>query len=537
MPHLPIRARMALVSAGLAATVLTAGLLTVYLIEAHQVHQTLIADSRAAAHGLAVAGEHRTRTGGGARTPPRSAPASSRGTQTSPPGAGPTTVPVPPPVTEEGDSGAGQTGDARSGSGRVDAALIRTASPGPRGKEDGAVEEQALATYLGARRGSSQVLLYLPATGRALANRSLALALIRHHPAVGRVETVELGGDGYLVAAARRRGGIVLAGLPLSEADAAVRRLLDAMLIVCVVGLVPLTAAAWLVARRALSPLSRIAQRASRVTAGDLSVRMGPVATHDEIGEVATAIDAMLDRLESAFSAQRRFVHDASHELRTPLTIARGHLEVALPHDGGSDDDLRQAIAVAIAELDRMGTLVDSLLRLARAGEGDHADWDTVDVSVLASAAVDRCRILGERSWHVEAPPGATVHGDGAALEQVLVNLLANAVRHTSPGDAIAVRVTVAEDRIEIRVVDTGEGIDPSLLPALFDRFTRADSARSREAGGAGLGLAICQAIVTAHEGTIAAENTPGGGATFVVSLPRSAHRIEVRAASPPAHA
>jgi two-component system OmpR family sensor kinase len=322
----------------------------------------------------------------------------------------------------------------------------------------------------------------------------------------------------------------------VSEADAAVRRLLDAMLIVCLVGLVPLTAAAWLVARRALSPLSRIAQRASRVTAGDLSLRMGPVATHDEIGEVATAIDAMLDRLESAFSAQRRFVHDASHELRTPLTIARGHLEVALPQDGDSDD-VRQAMAVAIAELDRMGALVDSLLRLARAGEGDRADWHAVDLSLLASAAVDRCRVLGERSWQVEAPPGATVHGDGTALEQMLVNLLANAVRHTSPGDTIAVRISVTDDRIEIRVADTGEGIDPALLSSLFDRFTRADTARSRDTGGAGLGLAICHAIVTAHQGTITAANTPGGGATFVVSLPRTAHRVEVRAVSPPAHA
>ena len=121
--------------------------------------------------------------------------------------------------------------------------------------------------------------------------------------------------------------------LPAAEADAAVHRLVMAMLIVCAIALIPATLAAWLAARRALKPLSQIAHRATRVTEGDLSVRMGPVATHDEIAEVAIAIDAMLDRLQSAFDSQRRFVHDASHELRTPLTIARGHLEVALPAD------------------------------------------------------------------------------------------------------------------------------------------------------------------------------------------------------------
>ena len=141
---------------------------------------------------------------------------------------------------------------------------------------------------------------------------------------------VEIAGEEYVVSAARRDGARFRRRRPAAEAEAGVRTLLDAMLIVCLVGLVPATGAAWLVTRRALAPLSRIAQRASRVTAGDLSVRMGSVRSHDEIADVAIAIDAMLDRLEGAFAAQRRFVHDASHELRTPLTIARGHLETAL---------------------------------------------------------------------------------------------------------------------------------------------------------------------------------------------------------------
>ncbi len=571
---IPIRLRLALVSAALAAAVLAAGLLTVYLIEAHQVHQSLVADARAAARDLALAGEHT----GASRKPksPRHHTPAVTPTKThrqKPAGGAATGVIVPPPVTGASDSsqtggtttwtppasgggesgdgggsgwggqGGGESGDslAGPGAGRADVAFQIPAAPAsPAATEaDDATETQALETYLGARSGSDQLLLYIPAHGRTLGNSHAATRLAPlASPIPGSVRTVTIDGDGYVVATAARGTGIVMAGLPVAEADAAVGRLLDAMLIVGLIGLVPATALAWLIARRALSPLSRIAQRASRVTAGDLSVRMGPVTTRDEIGEVATAIDAMLDRLEVAFAAQRQFVHDASHELRTPLTIARGHLEVALPGDGGSPE-LRQAVAVAIGELDRMGQLVDSLLRLARAGVRERSDRTAVDVSALARTTVDRCRVLGERTWRLQTTPGAYVDGDEGALEQVLLNLLSNAVRHTVAGDSIGVSAIAAGDRVRIEVADTGEGIDPGLLPALFDRFTRADTARSRDTGGAGLGLAICHAIVEAHGGTIAAESPPGEGARFVVDLPRAHPQQEdgdVRAVSPPLH-
>ena len=131
--------------------------------------------------------------------------------------------------------------------------------------------------------------------------------------------------------------------------------------------------------------------------------------------------------------------------------------------------------------------------------------------------------MLGERTGGCGRRPGRTVDGDEGALEQVLLNLLSNAVRHTVAGDSIAVSAIAAGDRVRIEVADTGEGIDPELLPSLFDRFTRADSARSRDTGGAGLGLAICHAIVEAHGGTITAESPPGEGARFVIELPARA--------------
>jgi signal transduction histidine kinase len=471
------------VSTGLAVAILCAGLATVYEIERRQVDQTLAADARTAAAALAQAGRH---------------------------------APTPPP-------GSGTLPSPLSGS-----------------EADGDREEQAIRTYLGAREGTDQLLASMPARGISLTNSPLARRLTRIHGlTAGGIATVSIGGRRYVVAASRRGTAHAIAAVPVAEAEAGVQRLLDAMLIVSAAGLLPAAAAAWLMARRALSPLSRIAQRASRITAGDLSVRMGPVAGDDEIADVAVAIDAMLDRLESAFDAQRRFVHDASHELRTPLTIARGHLEVALPA-GEAGTELGQAVRVAIDELDRMGRLVDGLLRMAHADEPRDPGGAPIDIAALATRVVERSRVLGDRVWEVRGPDGPVmVAGDEGALEQVLLNLIANAVRHTHPGDSVALTVESSGGRVVVSVVDSGDGIDPSVLPTLFDRFTRADAARSRDTGGAGLGLSICRAIVEAHRGAIAATATPGGGATFTIDLPaagRAPVAGKMRPVSHPAH-
>ena len=305
-------------------------------------------------------------------------------------------------------------------------------------------------------------------------------------------------------------------------------------MIVCAIGLIPATLAAWWAARRALSPLSRIAQRASRVTAGDLSVRMGPARTRDEIGEVSTAIDAMLDRLQDAFDSQQRFIDDASHELRTPLTIARGHLETALPPD--ATPQVRDAVAVAIAEIDRMAEMVDGLLGLARGGPGG-ASWSPVNVGSLIERTVERARVLGERTWRESVADGLVVIGDEGSLEQVLLNLFRNAVKHTRPGDLIEVSALRAGDLVRLEVCDHGEGIDPELLPRVFDRFVRADGARGRETGGTGLGLAICREIVARHGGTITAANVPSGGARFTIDLPAAPVPVdEMKTFSPGSH-
>ena len=492
---LAIRTRLAIVSATLAVGVLAAGLLTVYLIDRRQVDQSLAASARRAANDLAASGLH-----------PAPAP-----------------KPKPKPASTASQDGTG----SEDGSGAQDS-----------GRESQVEsEDELVSAYLSARRGTGQLLATVVPGKRNRANSKLAKRLWpREDIRPGHAKRIEIQGREYVVASARRGTSRYLAAVPAADADAGVRTLLDAMLVVCLVGLVPATGAAWLVTRRALSPLSRIAQRASRVTGGDLSVRMGPVRSRDEIADVADAIDGMLDRLEGAFAAQTRFVHDASHELRTPLTIARGHLETALT-PGHDQAELEAAARVAISELDRMARLVESLLRLARTGAGEPHARDLVDVGEIAERVVERSQVLGERAWRIDALPGATVEGDADAIEQVLVNLVSNAVRHTAPGQAIGVGVAAQHDTVVIEVADAGEGIDPALLPTLFDRFTRADDARGRDTGGAGLGLAICRAIVEAHGGTISAAGAPGRGATFTVKLPRAVAPADVRAVSPAVHA
>ncbi|MGZ4351850.1 MAG: sensor histidine kinase, partial [Solirubrobacteraceae bacterium] len=219
-----------------------------------------------------------------------------------------------------------------------------------------------------------------------------------------------------------------------------------------------------------------------------------------------------------------RLVHDASHELRTPLTIARGQLEVALLHHGRGSPELSEAIELAIGEIDRMGRLVESLLQLARV-EGGGLRRAPVPIAEVARESLDRARGLGDRRWtlDLDGAGDSRVVGDRDALAQVLINLLGNAVRHTHEGGSIAVRARLVEGAVQVEVADDGEGIPPDALPRIFDRFTRADAARTRSGGGAGLGLAICREIVQAHGGTIEAHSEVGHGARFVLNLPVSA--------------
>ena len=374
------------------------------------------------------------------------------------------------------------------------------------------------------RRGASDNLLAVQAPGTAaILNAEDARGLLTHLDDPVGTETVEIGGEGYTIAVARDAVGITaVAGVPREQADERIGEVVQALLIAGGIGALLTVAGAWFAARSALRPLTTMSRRAEAVTAGRLDARVGPIGGDDEIARLTRAVDDMLERLQQAFAAQQRFVQDASHELRTPITIARGHLEVTDPaHEEPAA--VQAEIDLAVAELARMGDLVERLLVLARAGELPADRLRRCSANALAADALARVHGNVARRWTVEPDPAdPLVLADHDALVDVLVNLLRNAERHT--GDNGAIRITVRTDRqqVEVSVEDDGEGIPADLLPTIFDRFTRADAARTRDAGGAGLGLAISRAYTEAHGGTLTVTSVPGRGATFTVRLPRA---------------
>jgi two-component system, OmpR family, sensor kinase len=285
-----------------------------------------------------------------------------------------------------------------------------------------------------------------------------------------------------------------------------------------------LSAGGWLLAGAALRPVRRMSQEADAISLAQAGRRLPHPEGEDEIGQLGRTLNAMLDRIEAAFARERMFLDDASHELRTPIAVLRAELEVALL-ESGDREALERSLRSALQEAERLAHLAEDLLVLARASAGRlPLRRRPVDVRALAEQAARR----GENGSGRSAPglavavdgPATLAVVDPARLEQVITNLVANARRFARR--QVAVRVQPEGDDVVVTVADDGPGFPPALLPVAFDRFTRAEAARSHEAGaGAGLGLAIVAAIVRAHGGTITAGNGPPlGGAAVVVRLP-----------------
>ena len=307
-------------------------------------------------------------------------------------------------------------------------------------------------------------------------------------------------------------------------------------------GLATLAAAiamTWVIVTRTFEPLARVEQTAAKIAAGDLSQRIEDYNPSNEIGNLAISLNTMLAQIESSFNAQakseakmRRFVGDASHELRTPLVSIRGYSELyrqgALPND--------EAVATAMGRIEseskRMGQLVEDLLTLARIDERRESKLAPFDLFHLAvDASNDAYATSPDREVSLVgltddvAPTSAPVIGDESRMRQVVANLLTNAMRYTPAGTPLEIAVGVREDVpgyplsvIEVR--DHGPGIHGEDRERVFERFYRTDTSRSRDTGGTGLGLSIVAAILEQHDGSVHIEETSGGGATFVISLP-----------------
>ncbi|MFZ4292861.1 ATP-binding protein [Streptomyces cellulosae] len=299
----------------------------------------------------------------------------------------------------------------------------------------------------------------------------------------------------------------VHAGAPLAAEHSAVGTALTAMLIGFPLLLGVVAAVTWLVTGRALRPVEGIRREMAAITASeDLRRRVPEPATHDEIARLARTTNATLAALESSVERQRRFVADASHELRSPIASLRTQLEVAAAHPELLDLD------GAVEDTVRLQNLAADLLLLARLDAGERPAGTRVDLAALA-----REEAAGRQRVRVEAEP-AEVSGSRGQLGRVLANLLDNAERHARERITVTVRREGGE--AVVGVADDGEGVAEADRERIFERFVRLDAARSRDDGGAGLGLAIARDVAVRHGGTLTAGAAPAGGALFELRLP-----------------
>jgi two-component system, OmpR family, sensor kinase len=318
----------------------------------------------------------------------------------------------------------------------------------------------------------------------------------------------------------RRLGGarVLSVGVSAEPLRHARQRLLGVLLVAAPVLVGVLAAASWLVVRAALRPVDVLSREAAAISSLDADRPLPAVPGDDEIARLARTLDHMLARLRAVFERERAFIDDASHELRSPIAVLRGEIDLALSAIG-DPAELDQSLRAARSEAERLSRLAEDLLLLARERAGSLVvRREPVDLLDLAATEARRLQpVLGLRIQVAGDP--AVVQGDTDRLRQLLANLAHNSAAAGST--TIRVHLTIAGASATLEVADDGPGFPPSVSDSAFDRFVRADHARTRGASGAGLGLSIVRAVVAAHGGTVAARNgEPLGGAVVTVRLP-----------------
>ncbi len=314
---------------------------------------------------------------------------------------------------------------------------------------------------------------------------------------------------------------LLLVGIPTNLLRKEQRSLLSTMGLVVPLMLLAAMAGGYWLAGSALAPIGQITRTAERITAERLDQRLDVPAVRDELSHLARTLNEMIDRLHRSFDEMRRFTADAAHELRTPLTVLRTQLEVALRADR-SPEQYRDVLVSLHEDTVRLCHLASQLLELSREDAGvAAAPFTTILLDELLRETLDQVHHSAAlKSLQLDTPdwPPIEVLGDAQRLQRVFINVLDNAVKQTPPGGRIRVTMSV-NGFVEVSITDTGCGIPTEHLPRIFDRFYRANAARSSP-DGSGLGLAICRAIVQAHHGRIELQSTLGEGTTVIVSLP-----------------
>ena len=323
-------------------------------------------------------------------------------------------------------------------------------------------------------------------------------------------------------------GGLLIIAIPLSDVETTLTTARNILLAAGAGALLLAAAMVWLSIRRGLRPIDHMIDAARRIAGGDLTARTATTNPATEVGQLSTALNTMLDRIELAMATKaesearlRRFVADASHELRTPLTSIRGYAEL---HRQGatSPEEVTRGMARIEREARHMAGLVEDLLLLARLDQARPLADDPVDlVPVVEEAVADARAADPHRAILVEVPDGPiTVHGDRPRLRQVLDNLLTNVRDHTEPGTTAMITLTNGAGNATLTVADDGPGMGPDDAVRAFERFWQAEPTIARTRRGTGLGLAITAELVAAHHGTIALDTSPGRGASFTITLP-----------------
>jgi heavy metal sensor kinase len=356
-----------------------------------------------------------------------------------------------------------------------------------------------------------------------------------------RVVTVKLGVEGEsfraVVGPIDRLGQrqVLAVAEPFQPVEESVQRVLTLLLFTVPVALAGAAAGGWWLARKALRPVDRMTSKAEQIGIDRLGGRIAVPRGSDELAHLAVTLNAMLDRLQHGVEEKQRLVADASHDLRSPLAVMRAELDVSLR--GELTPAARGVLVSVHEEVDRMSRTVDNLLTLAQADEGHLKllttplllrDRVRATIRALAPAATAKGLALEEREA-LEAGRPDLVDADAQRVDQLLVNLIENAIKYTPSGGAVTVLTWRRDAEVGVTVSDTGPGIPPEDLDHVFDRFFRVDEARRRTSGGSGLGLAICREIVEAHGGRIWVESEAGRGSAFSLALPAAAPAPVVR--------
>ncbi|MGW4567646.1 HAMP domain-containing sensor histidine kinase [Streptomyces sp. NPDC004561] len=443
-----------------------------------------------------------------------------------------------PPGQGKGDIGPGSQPDGRQSGRPVELGQFVSRGPQPPGTLVAQVENGETTEGMVGHKSDDDFSMSAKLLTKA------QLAALNAVPRDANKHTVDLPGLGsYRTKYVTGPNGTYYVGIPTKETDDNIDTLILVELSVTAAGLVAAGIAGFVLVGVATRPLRKVAATATRVS--ELPLHTGEVNLservpesecdpHTEVGLVGAALNRMLDHVHGALHARqqsetrvRQFVADASHELRTPLASIRGYAELTRRGREQVGPDTRHALGRIESEAGRMTLLVEDLLLLARLDAGRPLQFEQTDLIPLVVDTVSDSRAAGmDHNWRLDLPDEpALVSADAARVQQVLVNLLGNARKHTPPGTTVVARVQRRGPWLCVDVEDNGQGIPPDLLPHVFERFARGDSARSRATGSTGLGLAIVQAVAAAHGGAVTVDSVPGR-TVFTVHLPALAPAV-----------